>query len=62
MVFCCFALVKKTENLFWLMKKLYFCNPVLGNDRFRGVAQLVSVLVWGTRGREFESRHSDNKT
>ena len=22
---------------------------------------LVSVLVWGTRGREFESHHSDNK-
>jgi len=26
----------------------------------RGVAQLVSVLDWGSRGREFESRHSDS--
>ena len=25
----------------------------------RGVAQLGSVLEWGSRGREFESRHSD---
>ncbi len=26
----------------------------------RGVAQLGSVLEWGSRGREFESRHSDH--
>ena len=25
----------------------------------RGVAQFGSVLEWGSRGREFESRHSD---
>ncbi len=27
----------------------------------RGVAQLGSVLEWGSRGREFEPRHSDHK-
>ena len=27
----------------------------------RGVAQFGSVLEWGSRGREFESRHSDQK-
>jgi len=30
-------------------------------DQNRGVAQLASVLVWGTRGRPFESDHPDNK-
>ena len=25
----------------------------------RGVAQFGSVLEWGSRGREFESHHSD---
>ncbi len=27
--------------------------------RFRGVAQLASVLAWGARGRQFESVHPD---
>ena len=29
-------------------------------ERQRGVAQFGSVLEWGSRGREFESRHSDS--
>ena len=29
------------------------------NNKCRGVAQFGSALVSGTRGREFESRHSD---
>ena len=28
---------------------------------FRGVAQHGRVLEWGSRGREFKSRHSDHK-
>ena len=28
----------------------------------RGVAQFGSVLEWGSRGREFESHHSDQNT
>ncbi len=32
------------------MLYLYIC---------RGVAQLGSALLWGSRGREFESRRSD---
>ena len=29
-------------------------------QRRLGVAQFGSVLEWGSRGREFESRHSDH--
>ena len=29
---------------------------------YLGVAQLGSVLEWGSRGREFESLHPDRKT
>ena len=28
-------------------------------DQYRGVAQLGSALLWGSRGRGFESRRSD---
>ena len=29
--------------------------------RYLGVAQFGSVLEWGSRGREFDSRHSDQR-
>jgi hypothetical protein len=33
----------------------------MGNRGYRGVAQLGSALLWGSRGRGFESRRSDPK-
>ena len=38
------------------------CIKNLGyNARLRRVAQPGSALAWGARGREFESRHADQK-
>ena len=34
---------------------------MLGSS-YPGVAQFGSALEWGSRGREFDSRHSDQKT
>lgn len=36
---------------------MYLCISFF--ERNRGVAQLVSVRVWGARGRQFESAHPD---
>ena len=35
------------------------CLLFIANLELRGVAQLVSVRVWGACGRQFESAHPD---
>ena len=44
-----------------LKKKLDISRDCAIIFSVRGVAQFGSVLEWGSRGREFESRHSDQK-
>ena len=42
---------------------LLTCNNIKRRlQRYPGVAQFGSALEWGSRGREFDSRHSDQKT
>ena len=53
-----------TRNYLLPIQKLAKGNILLKyfvplRQRFRGVAQLASVLAWGASGREFESHHSD---
>ena len=42
----------------------FSCKPLYPlcytEQAHRGVAQLGSALLWGSRGREFESRRSDS--
>ena len=34
----------------------------MSHNKYPGVAQFGSALEWGSRGREFDSRHSDHKS
>ena len=43
-------------NFFVIIRKKVVFLP-----RYRGVAQLASVLAWGARGRKFESSRPDKK-
>ena len=39
----------------------YYMQVLRGTTRYPGVAKFGSALEWGSRGLEFESRHSDQE-
>ena len=52
----------KEKNKFGIDKTaLPAYNIPCASERHLGVAQLGSVLEWGSRGREFKSLHPDQK-